>query len=102
MTRFATQAYSLDSLKSSFSHLTNTSINKHSPHFNDTKHDVGAGCKWSISKLRDYFEFNLKLDFERIWKNIQGQVLLSLLPIAQEIPSAPKGCFELYGFGKPF
>lgn len=34
-----------------FSHLTNSSINKHSPTYHDHKDTIGPGCKWSLEEL---------------------------------------------------
>ena len=36
-----------------YAHLTNSSINKHSPSFSSYKETIGAGCKWPISRLRE-------------------------------------------------
>jgi len=57
LVRFATEKYSREegSLNNLYAHLTNSSINKHSPSFNSYKETVGAGSKWPISRLREVF-----------------------------------------------
>ncbi|KAJ3044370.1 putative tubulin polyglutamylase ttll2 [Rhizophlyctis rosea] len=95
--RFATSKYTLTDLANPYAHLTNTSINKKSPTFDDAKEGVGAGCRWGIEKLRSYFE-ERGWDWERIWRKIQGIIILTLLPVSSEIPANVEGCFELYGF----
>ncbi|KAI8899153.1 tubulin-tyrosine ligase family-domain-containing protein [Globomyces pollinis-pini] len=97
LARFATEPFDLTSLRNVFSHLTNTSINKLSPTLNADKEDVGPGCKWNFEKLKDHLQ-SRDIDFENIWNRIKGLVLLTLLPVSQEIPKMPRGCFELYGF----
>lgn len=89
-----------------YSHLTNTSINKLSPCtfsnyyivLDSEKQDVGSGCKWTISQLKSYFEEKSNISFAKIWAKIKTIVLLTLLPVSQEIKSHTTGCFELYGF----
>ncbi|KAJ3304419.1 putative tubulin polyglutamylase ttll2 [Kappamyces sp. JEL0829] len=97
LARFATEPYTNEILNNTYAHLTNTSINKHSPSLHLDKEVIGSGCKWKLDKLRVYLESN-GIDFSRIWNNIKGQILLSLIPIAQDIPQSSDGCFELYGF----
>ena len=87
----------MNCLDNKFSHLTNTSINKHSPSLSWTKEDIGPGCKWTLQKLREYFDATGR-DFKRIWKRIEGIIILSLLPVSQQISVHSEGCFELYGF----
>lgn len=99
LTRFATEKYDLTKLKNSYSHLTNTSINQLSPTLNDEKDEVGPGCKWNFTKLRDYFNYSKGISFDKVWNQIKAQVLLTILPITSQIAPTPNGCFELYGFG---
>jgi tubulin polyglutamylase TTLL2 len=56
----------MSTLENVFSHLTNTSINKNSPTLNSEKEEVGVGCKWSLSRLRDFCE-GAQLPFDKIW-----------------------------------
>ncbi|KAJ3275579.1 putative tubulin polyglutamylase ttll2 [Terramyces sp. JEL0728] len=97
LTRFATEPYGLNNLGNMFSHLTNTSINKLSPTLNQEKDDVGPGCKWNFEKLKDHLN-GRNIDFDEIWERIKALVILTMLPVAQEVPPQPQGCFELYGF----
>ncbi|KND03653.1 uncharacterized protein SPPG_01124 [Spizellomyces punctatus DAOM BR117] len=95
--RFATSVYTTTELSNVYAHLTNTSINKFSPSLSHEKDEVGSGCRWTLGKLRTWFE-GMGVDFEKIWRKIQGIILLTLLPVAVEVPLVPAGCFELYGF----
>jgi tubulin polyglutamylase TTLL2 len=97
LARFATEPYNLSSLANRFSHLTNTSINMLSPSLDQEKDEVGPGCKWDFGKLRHYMA-GKDIDIDQIWKKIKGQILLTLLPIAQQVPKVSNGLFELYGF----
>ncbi|KAJ3039856.1 putative tubulin polyglutamylase ttll2, partial [Rhizophlyctis rosea] len=90
--------YTLSNLTDPFAHLTNTSINKHSPTFEEAKEGVGSGCRWEVGRLREWF-LNRGLDWGRVWRRIQGIVILTLLPVSAEVPISGDGCcFELYGF----
>jgi tubulin polyglutamylase TTLL2 len=80
-----------------YSHLTNTSINKVSPFLEFQKEEVGPGCKWTLQQLRDHL-YSKGIDFQKIWSMIKGQILLTLIPICQDIPLHEHGLFELYGF----
>lgn len=52
LTRFATEKYNVEDLGNCFSHLTNASLNKTGPGYEEDKEKVGKGCKWSLSQLR--------------------------------------------------
>lgn len=56
LVRFATDKYTSDvsQISNVYAHLTNSSINKYSPSLHDDKAIVGAGCKWTLSRLRRY------------------------------------------------
>ena len=97
LARFATEPYDLSTLGNSYSHLTNTSINILSPSLNQEKNEVGPGCKWNFDRLSHYLE-EKEIDINKIWMKIKGQILLTLAPIAQQIPPCADGLFELYGF----
>ncbi|TPX57677.1 hypothetical protein PhCBS80983_g03664 [Powellomyces hirtus] len=96
LARFATSPYTLEN-NDVYAHLTNTSINKFSPYFEHEKEEVGSGCRWTLGKLRGWFE-SMNMDFNRVWKRIQATIISTLLPIAADVPPVPPGCFELYGF----
>ncbi|KAI8810395.1 tubulin-tyrosine ligase/Tubulin polyglutamylase, partial [Cladochytrium replicatum] len=98
LVRFATSRYDMMVLSNRFSHLTNTSINKLSPHLNDEKGHIGSGCKWSLSKLRWYLKES-GVPFDQVWQRIKGLSVLTLLPISTLVPEFCRNkCFELYGF----
>ncbi|KAJ3136051.1 putative tubulin polyglutamylase ttll2 [Geranomyces variabilis] len=96
LARFATIPYTTTS-HDVYAHLTNTSINKHSPWLEDEKDEIGSGCRWTFARLRAWFE-NMGMDYEQVWRRIQGTIIATLLPVAAEVPAVPAGCFELYGF----
>ncbi|XP_041352481.1 uncharacterized protein LOC121370976 [Gigantopelta aegis] len=96
LVRFSTEKFSLDSINNIFAHLTNTSINKHSPSYTHDKERVGPGCKWTLLQLRYYFH-QKGIDDGKIWLRIINIVILTLITQAPSVPKV-ENCFELYGF----
>lgn len=96
LVRFSTEKYDLTCLGNMYAHLTNTSINKHSPSYSSDKERVGPGCKWTISQLRHYFRQS-NINDQAVWGKIVNIIVLTLLMQAGPVPKTP-GCFELYGF----
>ncbi|XP_033180961.1 putative tubulin polyglutamylase TTLL2 [Mastacembelus armatus] len=96
LVRFATEKYSLSSLKNLYAHLTNTSINKFGPFYKTQKERVGQGCKWTLSKFR-HFLHSQDINQLLLWQRINNIVTLTLLTIAPSVPSCPN-CVELFGF----
>ena len=96
LVRFSTEKFDLSSLNNVFSHLTNTSINKHSPNYTADKERVGPGCKWTITQLRYYLHQNHH-DDRLLWTRIVNIIILTLLIQAPQVPKM-RNCFELYGF----
>jgi tubulin polyglutamylase TTLL2 len=102
--RFSTEKYTLGHLNNKFVHLTNTyvykcnfrSINKFSPSLNVAKAVIGSGSKWTIEKLRSYYK-EIGLDFERLWRQIELIIILTLINLAGLVPNT-NCCFELFGF----
>ncbi|XP_046363320.2 probable beta-tubulin polyglutamylase [Haliotis rufescens] len=94
--RFSTEKFDLNNINNVFAHLTNTSINKHSPSYGTDKGRVGPGCKWTLNQLRYYFHQNNIKD-EKMWKRITNIVILTLLTQASMV-SKVDNCFEMYGF----
>eukprot|EP00041_Stephanoeca_diplocostata_P030511 m.924733 g.924733 ORF g.924733 m.924733 type:complete len:865 (+) comp23771_c0_seq1:115-2709(+) len=97
LTRFSTQKYDMSNLDNPFSHLTNTSINKHSPTVADTKGCVGAGSKWTLGQLRAYFA-RVGIDDRMMWQRISHLIALTMLSVVQEVPVSGAGTVELTGF----
>ena len=94
--RFATQRYDLSDLDNQYSHLTNSSINKHSDSLESNKEGIGVGCKFSFRHwLRD--NPNSPLSSPLLWARIRAIICLTLLSIAAEVPDSG-GCFELLGY----
>ncbi|XP_026102230.1 probable tubulin polyglutamylase TTLL2, partial [Carassius auratus] len=92
----ATKKYTLASLDSLYSHLTNTSINKFGMCYAMDKERVGRGCKWTMSRFRSFLH---KQDINELllWHRISNIVTLTLLTAVPCIPSSPN-CLELLGF----
>ncbi|KAF4668669.1 Tubulin tyrosine ligase-like, member [Perkinsus chesapeaki] len=102
LVRFGTNKYDLSSLDNKFSHLTNSSINKHSPMHDAYKHKIGPGCKWTFEQLEAHFVTN-RLDDRFLWSRIINLVNATLLNLVQNVPSNPgvsggQNFFELFGF----
>lgn len=96
LVRFATEPFDLRSLQNTFSHITNSSINKFSPAYDEGKGSVGLGCKWTIRQLRHYFA-NIDVPDWCLWQRIGHIILLTLLCEAPLV-SSNNNTFELYGF----
>ncbi|XP_043075138.1 probable tubulin polyglutamylase TTLL2 [Puntigrus tetrazona] len=96
LVRFATEKYTLASLESLYSHLTNTSINKFGMCYATDKERVGRGCKWTMSRFRSFLH---KQDINELllWHGISNIVTLTLLAAVPCAPSSPN-CLELLGF----
>lgn len=58
--------YESGSLDNLFIHLTNASINKHSPTLLDDKEGVGTGSKWSLDRLMRYLKAQ-GCNINRLW-----------------------------------
>ena len=82
---FATNKYDTDDIQDVYSHLTNTSINKFSPSLQDSKEDVGEGCKWTLNKLNQWMKEKRGFEWGYIWKKIEKLILLTILPIAADV-----------------
>ena len=98
--RFSTQQYDLGDLDNVYSHLTNSSINKTSDTLHTDKLVIGAGCKWTTSKLFTYLQTQTDKEEDvgrRAWSQIHDIILLTLIPIIMDAEQCPN-CFELFGF----
>lgn len=96
LVRFSTDKYDLDRLGNLFSHLTNTSINKHSPMYAADKDQIGSGCKWTLTQLRHYFRQE-NINDQTLWMKIINIIILTLIIQHSQVPPA-ENCYELYGF----
>ena len=96
LVRFGTDKYDLNKLGNLFSHLTNTSINKHSPMYAADKDQIGSGCKWTLTQLRHYFRQE-NINDHTLWTKIINIVVLTLIIQHSQVPPA-ENCYELYGF----
>lgn len=85
LVRFATQKFDMSDLENTFSHLTNTSINKNSVSYSTVKDGIRGGCKWSLlSFIREYPYHPLSSSL--LWSRIHAIINLTLLSIAPSIP----------------
>lgn len=96
LARFSTERYDLANLENKFSHLTNSSINKLSPHLYADKKVIGSGSKWTFAQLNNYLQGS-GVDIGLIWKRIEQIIVLTLLPLAPQVPEIDC-CFELLGY----
>lgn len=96
LVRFSTEKFDLTTLNNVYSHLTNTSINIHSPAYTADKERVGPGCKWTITQLRYYFRQN-EIDDRMMWAKVVNIVILTLIMQTSQVPKV-NNCFEMYGF----
>lgn len=94
--RFSTEKFDLTALNNVFAHLTNTSINKHSPSYTADKDIIGPGCKWTLTQLRHYLHQN-SVDDRLLWARVVNIINLTLLIQAPQVPKETN-CYELYGF----
>merc|ERR1712166_442048 len=98
LTRFSSKKYDMSTLDDVYSHLTNTSINKHvtSGMSGDRKAAIGGGCKWSLKQLREYTQ-QAGGNWERMWQRIKNVCVLTTMLLVQSVPKGTDACFELYG-----
>jgi hypothetical protein len=105
--RFSTSKYTgvgPDSdLSNAFAHLTNTSVNHSNAHVE--KDVIGKGCRWSLKQLRAHVEAEHGVHWPTVWRRVTDVVLLTLLPLAQQLKASSVGnphCFEVFGFDVMF
>ncbi|XP_066601298.1 probable tubulin polyglutamylase TTLL2 isoform X2 [Prorops nasuta] len=96
LVRFATEKFSLEHLEDPFRHLTNFSLNKLGPGYNEKKERIGAGCKWTFRQLRRFLEQSGYSDWF-LWQRIASLISLTILSQAAGIPKS-SNCFEFFGF----
>ena len=103
MARFATEPYDLKNPRNRFVHLTNYSLNKYAPNFQDLGED-GKGFKWTLTALRSFLESS-GVKFDGIWEGIKDIVVKTIVSIETVINAAmsmyvpfSSNCFELFGF----
>jgi tubulin polyglutamylase TTLL2 len=74
--RFATEKFSLESIDDSFRHLTNFSLNKLGPGYNEKKERVGAGNRFFFSTFTIYlFHFLIIIKLIPIYKKFKRKIL---------------------------
>lgn len=96
LVRWATDPFNLNDTQNIFSHLTNTSINDHSPTYHHDKPVIGRGCRWKLSRLQEFF-LALGVDDRMLWQHISRIVICTLLMQVDFVPPAPCSR-ELLGF----
>lgn len=98
--RFSSERYDTNQLGNHFSHLTNSSINKHA--FgggcggNNVGGQYGSGIKWSFDQLRVYCRDNA-ISYEQMWVRIEQIILLTCINYCPIVPHS-NTCLELLGF----
>mmetsp|Transcript_19613 Transcript_19613/g.19652 ORF Transcript_19613/g.19652 Transcript_19613/m.19652 type:complete len:208 (-) Transcript_19613:322-945(-) len=103
LVRFATEPYNLDDPANRFGHLTNYSLNKYAPNFQDLDQD-GKGYKWTLSALKEFFA-GKDINFNIIWEGIKDIAAKTLISIETTMNAGMNmfvpyntNCFELLGF----
>jgi len=103
LVRFATSSYDLNNPENRFGHLTNYSLNKFAPNFQDLQED-GKGYKWTISALKEFL-LKYKVDWDKIWNSIKDIVIKTMISIESTMTAGVNmfvpyrnNCFELLGF----
>eukprot|EP01125_Pyxidicula_operculata_P001187 TRINITY_DN1112_c0_g3_i2.p1 TRINITY_DN1112_c0_g3~~TRINITY_DN1112_c0_g3_i2.p1 ORF type:complete len:464 (-),score=96.89 TRINITY_DN1112_c0_g3_i2:80-1471(-) len=110
MIRFCTKKYSVDDLDP-LRHLTNTSIQTKlmqkgkipddvQEEFEATLNNTLGVGDFSKRRLRAFFNYldSQNIDYQQMWKQIKKVILLTLLPLVEEMKPVSKNCFELFGF----
>jgi hypothetical protein len=98
--RFATEKFDMNKLTSSFSHLTNASLNKLAPEYTTDKEVIGSGCKWSLKQLRKYFR-DIGVSDWLLWQRIMIMVVATV--VSEGLTTGfswpiNKNCFDFFGF----
>ncbi|KZC14544.1 Tubulin polyglutamylase TTLL4 [Dufourea novaeangliae] len=108
LVRLATIKYvnHASTLSNRFMHLTNTSVNKHSPNF-EVNDDPGKrkGNMWSLSCLWKYFSTLEDVDPSDIWLKIKDIAIKTIISAESFLVKAWKknsmssyNCYQLFGF----
>jgi tubulin polyglutamylase TTLL2 len=97
LVRFGTHKFNLDALDDQYAHLTNSSINRHSPTVQKNKDAIGRGHKWTLERLFSHLKAEKRLDTGEIWEGIKRLVVLSLLPLVKDVPQ-DRHCYEILGY----
>jgi hypothetical protein len=63
----------------------------------ENKDGTGKGCKWTLDEFFTYLKNERITTREILWPQIEDLVILTLLPIANEVPNDDSS-FELLGF----
>jgi len=111
LTRLSTEKYDNQKLRSIYAHLTNYTINKRSPKFQENTDEVieNMGHKWSIKALKQYLDeegvMSLQEQEESFWKETENVIIKTLLSVEEKVKERIRtlkihrnSCFELYGF----
>ncbi len=98
LSRFGTVPYSKNTYSDIYAHLTNFSINKNSPTYEDCKDVIGPNNKWTLKRLAEYLKSN-GIPVHKILLKIKALIILSLISLPSIVPqSSSNTCFELFGF----
>ena len=96
--RFGTVPYSKQTYSDIHAHLTNFSINKNSPTYEECKDVIGPNNKWTLRRLSEYLK-SRGVPMAEIMVKIKALVILSLVTLPSIVPRTSSGtCFELFGF----
>ena len=98
LSRFGTVPYAQNTYSDIFAHLTNFSINKNSPTYEDCKDVIGPHNKWTLKRLIEYLKTK-GIPVHKILLKMKALIILSLLSLPSLVPeNSSQTCFELFGF----
>jgi hypothetical protein len=116
LVRISSQRYDVAQFTNPFQHLTNSSVTKTSKQLEQNSGEAGEeqgeegkdavvkpedGWKWSLPQLWEYLAdhelYGKTFDKERLWREIEDLVLLTVLPLVGKVPHEGYG-YELFGF----
>ena len=98
LSRFGTVPYAQHTYSDVFAHLTNFSINKNSPTYEDCKEVIGPHNKWTLKRLMEYLQAN-NVPVDKILLKMKALIILSLINLPSIVPEkSSQTCFELFGF----
>ncbi|XP_043512318.1 probable tubulin polyglutamylase TTLL9 [Frieseomelitta varia] len=96
--RLSGELFDLENIDDSRVHLTNMAIQLKTQASDDDKQELKKGCKWALTKVREYLTARHGPDaIEALFQQIAGVIMASLLAV-QSVIMQGKNSFELYGY----
>jgi hypothetical protein len=99
LARFGTARYDAGDTGNLFAHLTNFTLNKRSPGLAVDKEVIGAGAKWTLSRLLAHLAADRGVDTTALWRRVELIAALTVLSCVQSA-RADSRSFQLLGLGE--